>query len=281
MELGAELREQGRGMAGALLVLGISFAYTVETWRLAVDIPVFHLIGFVVAGLALVVLITRSVGFRSEEDTGAGGADTGLRRNGGSPLWVEFTEIVFQSLFIGYATLALLGVIDLRTPFPVVVRMGLIQVVPLAVGASLANELLSGDQEEIPEVGFPRNLGVFALGAVFFSAPIAPTGEIGLIAAQIDWIRVGVLLAVILSVTYLMLYELEFRGQSRRLQGRSSWRQVGQTCTVTVVGLLVAFGLLVALGGIESEPVATWARRTVVLAFPAAIGASGARVILG
>lgn len=281
MELGAELREQGRGMAGALLVLGISFAYTAETWRLAVDIPVFHLFGFVVAGLALVVLITRSVGFRSEEDTETGETDAGLRRNGGSPLWVEFTEIVFQSLFIGYATLALLGVIDLQTPFPVVVRMGLLQVVPLAVGAALANELLSGDQEEIPEAGFPQNLGVFALGAIFFSAPIAPTGEIGLIAAQIDWIRVGVLLVVTFSVTYLMLYELEFRGQSRRLQGRSRWRQVGQTCIVTVVGLLVAFGLLVALGGIESEPITTWARRTVVLAFPAAVGASGARVILG
>ncbi len=281
MELGAELREQGRGMAGALLVLGISFAYTVETWRLAVDISAFHLLGFVVAGLALVVLITRSVGFRSEEDTGAGGTDTGLRRNGGSPLWVEFTEIVFQSLFIGYATLALLGVIDLRTPLPVVVRTGLIQVVPLAVGAALANELLSGDQEELSEAGFPHNLGVFALGAIFFSAPISPTGEIGLIAAQIDWTRIGVLLVVTFSVAYLMLYELEFRGQSRRLQGRSRWQQVGQTCIVTVVGLVVAFGLLVALGGIDSEPVATWVRRTVVLAFPAAVGASGARVIIG
>lgn len=281
MELGAELREQGRGMAGALLVLGISFAYTVETWRLAVDIPVAHLIGFVVAGLAMVVLITRSVGFRSEEGAEAGGTDTGLRRNGGSPLWVESAEIVFQSLFIGYSTLALLGVIDLRTPVPVVVRIGLIQVVPLAVGAALANELLSGDQEEIPEAGFPQNLGVFALGAIFFAAPIAPTGEIGLIAAQIDWTRVGVLLVVTLSVAYLMLYELEFRGQSRRLQGRSRWRRVGQTSIVTSVGLLVAFGLLIAIGGIESEPVATWARRTVVLAFPATVGASGARVVLG
>jgi putative integral membrane protein (TIGR02587 family) len=281
MELADELREQGRGMAGALLVLGISFAYTVETWRLAVDIPVVHLLGFVVAGLALVVLITRSVGFRSERASDESGTETGLRRSGESPLWVEFTEIVFQSFFIGYATLALLGVIDLRTPVPVIVRTGLIQIVPLAVGAALANELLSGDQEEIPEAEFPRSLGVFALGAVFFSAPIAPTGEVGLIAAQISWGQLGVLLVVTLLVTYAMLYELEFQGQSRRLQGRSRWRQAGQACIVYVVGLLVAFGLLVALGGIASEPLATWVRWTIVLAFPAAVGASGARVILG
>lgn len=218
MELGAELREQGRGMAGALLVLGISFAYTVETWRLAVDISVGHLLGFVGAGLGLVVLITHSVGFRSEDDE----SDTGPRQNTGSHLVVEFTEIVFQSLFIGYATLALLGVVDFRTPFLVVVRTGLIQVVPLAVGAALANELLSGEQEELSEAGFPQNLGVFALGSLFFAAPIAPTGEIGLIASQIDWTRVGILLVVTLSVSYLMLYELEFRGQSRRLEDRLS-----------------------------------------------------------
>lgn len=41
------MREQGRGMAGALLVLGISFAYTIETWWLAVETSAIHLIGFI------------------------------------------------------------------------------------------------------------------------------------------------------------------------------------------------------------------------------------------
>lgn len=280
MELADELREQGRGMAGALLVLGVSFTYTVETWRLAVDVRVFHLLGYLIAGFALVVVITRSVGFRSEKDEESEN-DPADGESAESPLVVEFTEVVFQSFFIGYATLVLLGVVDLQTPFPVIVRSGLIQVVPLAVGAALANELLSGEQENIPEAGFPHNLGVFALGAIFFAAPIAPTGEVGLIGTQIDWAQLSVLLFVTLLVTYLMLYELEFRGQSRRLEGRTRWLQLGQMCIVYTVGLVVAFGLLLALGGIETEPFAVWVRRTVVLAFPAAIGASGARVILG
>jgi putative integral membrane protein (TIGR02587 family) len=268
-------------MAGALLVLGISFVYTSETWWLAVEIPPSYLIGFVVVGLALVVPITRSVGFRSDQDDEESKTESGSVRDTESSLWVEVGEIVFQSFFIGYSTLFLLGIIDLQTPLQVFLRRGLIQVVPLAFGAALANELLSGDQEEIPEVGFPKSLGVFALGAIFFSAPIAPTNEVGSIAAQVGWVRLGVLLVVTVIVTYLMLYELDFRGQSRRLQGRSRWRRAGQSCIVYVVGLLVALWLLVALGGIESEPFATWARRTVILAFPAAIGASGARVILG
>jgi uncharacterized membrane protein len=39
-------------------------------------------------------------------------------------------------------------------------------------------------------------------------------------------------------------------------------------------------GMLLALSGTGSEPFATQVRRTVVLAFPAGIGASAARVVL-
>jgi len=93
-------------------------------------------------------------------------------------VYVEVAEVVFQGFLVAFAALALLGVLDLTDPLPVVVRTILVQVVPLAFGASLANELLSGDQEEISEASFPASLGVFALGAVFFAAPIAPTNEV-------------------------------------------------------------------------------------------------------
>jgi len=70
VDLAGELRERDRGMAGALLVLGISFAYTRETWWLPVKIPPSRLIAFVVAGLELVVPMARSVGFRSDDAGG-------------------------------------------------------------------------------------------------------------------------------------------------------------------------------------------------------------------
>lgn len=258
-------------MAGALLVLGISLAFTIETWWLAVEIPVTHLVGFVVGGLVFVFPVTRTVGFRSDE------ADTGPRR---SPVWVEFFEAVFQGFFVAYVVLFLLGVLSPQDPLPVIVRTGLVQIVPLTFGATLANEVLRGDQDEIPEASFPRSLGVFTMGAVFFAAPIAPTDEVAVLVARADWPRLGVILLVTLVVTYLILYELEFRGQTARLEGRSRWRQIGQTCTLYAVGLVVAAGLLVAMGDAVDEPVATLVGRTIVLAFPAAIGASAARVVL-
>jgi putative integral membrane protein (TIGR02587 family) len=274
MSVFAELREQGRGVAGALLVLGVSFAYTIEVWHLAVEISTVHLVGFVVVGLALVVPVTRAVGFREGDGEGPGTPDR-------SPVWVEFAEVVFQGLFAGYGMLLLLGVLDLRLPVSTVVRAGLVQVVPLAFGAALANELLSGEQDEIPEASFPRSLGVFATGAVFLAAPIAPTEEVGVLALEAGWLRLGAVLLVSLLMTYLVLYELEFRGQSARLNDGSWWWQLGQACMVYAVGLAVAVGLLLAIGDVNGDPFPIWVQKSIVLGFPAAVGTSAARVVVG
>jgi putative integral membrane protein (TIGR02587 family) len=267
-----ELREQGRGVAGALLVLGVSFAYTMEVWWLAAEISAVRLVGFAVVGLALVVPVTRGVGFRTE------GGDAGSATR--SPLWVEFAEVVLQGLFAGYAMLLLLGVIDLDSPPLLAVKTGLLLVVPLAFGAALANELLSGEQEEMPEASFPVNLGVFTVGAVFIAAPIAPTDELAVLAARSGWVNAGAILLATLTLTHLMLYELDFRGQADRLQGRSRWRQLGQACLVYALALVVAVGLLLALGDTGGDPLPTWVQKSVVLSLPTGIGASAARVVI-
>jgi uncharacterized membrane protein len=157
----------------------------------------------------------------------------------------------------------------------------LVLVVPLAFGAALANETLSGDEaEELPGRSFPARLGVFAIGAVFLAAPIAPTDEVAVLATGLDWVSVAAVLGCSLVVGYLVLYTLEFRGQSERLGDTSPLRRVGHACTLYAVSLLVAAGLLLALGDAATEAFSTQVRWSVVLAFPASIGASAARVVV-
>lgn len=295
MSVTAEIREQGRGMAGALLVLGISFAYTIETWWLAVEVSATQLVGFVVVGLALVIPITRRVGFRSESmdedeevsEEGSEGGEAGEEDeaespvpSARSPMWVESLEAVFQAFFVAYVTVFLFGIVSLEDPLPVIVRVGLVQVVPLAFGAAIANEFLGGEQEMMVEAEFPKSLAVFAMGAVFFAAPIAPTEEVVVLAAAASWTRLGGVIVATLVGSYLILYVLEFRGQTGRLSGLSQWRQIGQTCMVYSVGMAVAAGMLAALTETGGEPLTTELSRTIVLTFPAAIGASAARVVL-
>lgn len=268
----SELYEQGRGMAGALIVLGISFAYTSEAWWLATQLPAIELVALVGVGLVLVVPLVRSVGFRSD-DADDGGVDR-------TPLWIRFGELLFQSLVIAYPTLFLLGIVTVDQTLETVARSGLVFVVPLAFGAALANELLSGEQDEFSESTFPRSLGVFALGAIFFTAPIAPTEEVIVVAGQISWAKIGAVLLFSLVSSFLMLHVLEFRGQTERLENRSRWMQVGQTCTVYLVGTSVAVALLLTVGAVDVEPFPVFVRRTIVLAFPSTVGASAVRVVL-
>lgn len=119
-----EIREQGRGVAGALLVLGISFAYTIETWWLAISVPAIHLVTYVIVGLALVLVVTRSIGFRDESAEGADNVEH-------VPLWIEFAEVVFQSLVAGYGMLFLFGILTTEMSLGLIVRLGLVELVPL------------------------------------------------------------------------------------------------------------------------------------------------------
>lgn len=62
------LRTQGRGVTGALLVVGVATLYTMETWWIARVLPTTHLLAYALGGLAVVFLPTREVGFREDDD---------------------------------------------------------------------------------------------------------------------------------------------------------------------------------------------------------------------
>jgi len=174
----------------------------------------------------------------------------------------------------------LLGVVTLDSSLDLIVRTVTVQLLPLAFGAALANELLSGEQDEMPESGFPQNLGVYALGAIFLAAPVAPTAEVVVLAQRNGWLRHGILVVASLVVTYLVLYVLEFRGQSMRRRDRGPSEQLAQAGMAYAVSLLISVALLTAFGSLGNTPAASGIRRTVVLGFPATVGARAARVVL-
>lgn len=273
-QLVAELRNQIRGVSGALLVVGLTFHYTMETWWLGWTLPFTYLVAYAIVGLSLIVLIARNVGFREEEENQMGES---------SPPWsvaADFAEIILQSFVASYVMLLIIGVIDLNTSLNIVVRLGLIEVVPLGFGAALANRLFgSTGEEEAKEGEFPQNVGIFTVGALFVSATIAPTQEMELIAVYMGWPRHALLIALTLVLVYLILYELEFQGQQLRVQ-RNVRTQVGTVFIAYAVGATVSFLLLLAFGHFIDGTVALMYQETVVLAFPASLGAAAAEVLI-
>ena len=270
-----ELRDQIRGVMGALLVAGLTFLYTMETWWWGWTLPMAYLLGYALVGLAGVVAVTRVVGFHKGEQNGDS------QRNQAWTVAIDFSQILLQSFVAAYLILLLLGIIDFGTSLNRIVRLGFIEVVPLSFGAAMANRLFgtTSEQEAEREMRFPQNVAYFVIGAVFISATIAPTQEMELIAAHMGWFHHLALVVVSVVLVYLFLYELGFQGQ----KGRSSenrWLELGTAFLVYLVGAVTAFLLLTAFGHFTDATVALVYQETVVLAFPASLGGAAAQVVV-
>ena len=266
------LRNQGRGITGALLVVGMTFLYTMETWWLGWTLPLTHLLLYTVGGLALVLLIARNIGFREEDQREL---TTSVQ-----DLVAEYTEILFQSFVAAFLGLFMLGIIEWGDSPMVIIRLGLLEVVPLGFGAALANRLFAEtEQSTDQEAVFPQNVAIFALGSIFIAGSIAPTGEMELIAAHMTWPRHVLTILVTLGVVYVALYELGFRGQEGRVY-ESRIYEAGTTFVVYAVALVVSALLLWAYGHFIDATPSLIVQETIVLSFPAAVAAAGAQVVI-
>ena len=270
--LGAVLRDQGRGITGALLVAGLSSLFTMETWWLGWRLPLPYLLGYAFFGLVAVFVITRNIGFREEESKRP-------QRNR-YRLVTDFSELVLQSFVAAYGVLLAFGVVEVGDSLITVVRMGLIQVVPLGFGASVANALLAETDGEIRESTFPQYLGTFAVGAAFVAFPLAPTEEVEVVAVHAGWLRLAVLVVLSVATVYLVLFELRFRGYRGRIEARSTRRQLGSSFVAYAVGVTVAVALLFSFGHFAGTTFAEGVAQTIVLAFLASVGASAGEVVL-
>lgn len=266
------LRDQGRGVAGSLFVVGLSFFYTMESWWLSWRLPMGHLVVYAVVGLVAVLVITQQIGFQEEAE--------GRTRRTLSRLGADFAELVIQSFVTAYLVLLAFGILEPGQTLVTVVRMGLLQVVPLGFGAAVANQLLAQSNDDIQEASFPRNVPTYVLGAVFMAFPVAPTEEVEVIAVYAGWARLAVVVAISIVTVYFVLYELEFRGQQSRRESRSWPMQVGSAFFVYVIGVVVAVTFLVAFGHFAGTTLAEQVQQTIVLAFVASTGASASEVVL-
>ena len=265
------LRDQGRGVAGALLVAGLSLLYTMESWWLAWRLPIRYLFLYAFVGLIAVLFAARAVGFR-----------TGAERRTWSNIrtLTDFSELLLQSFVTAYLVLLLIGVIEPGESLTTVVRLGLIFVVPLGLGAALANALLQQRDEALDEGKFPENVAVFALGALFVTFPVAPTQEMEMIAGYMGWERAPLVIVASILTSYLVLYELGFRGQRSRVQSYSRRFQVGTTFIVYAVAVAISTVLLFTFGHFADTTVSEMVMQVVVLSVPGSVGASAGEVVL-
>lgn len=194
--------------------------------------------------------------------------------------------------FVAYAVgtvaavvvLLLFSVIELGMPLDEVVGKVLLLAIPGSLGAALAVDQLgsqAGEGKKDRDETYLGELFLMVVGALFLSFNVAPTEEMVLIAYQMTpWHALALTFASLLLMR-AFVYAVEFKGQSTLRPGTPQWSAF---LRFTVVGyalvLLVSLYILWTFGRTDGTDFAEIISVAIVLAFPGAVGAAAARLIL-
>jgi putative integral membrane protein (TIGR02587 family) len=261
-----------RAFAGAVL-FGLPLLMTMEMWWLGFLVRPERLALSLVIGIPLLWALAWMAGFRE---------DVGWR-----DALVDAGIAYLIGMLAAAAVLALLGAIQPGTSFYETAGKIAVQAVPAGMGATLARSQL-GLQEEEKDVerqrreSYPGELFLMGAGALFFAFNVAPTEEIVLIAHQqvSPWYGVALVIVSVL-VLHAFVYAICFSGQHDAPPGRSPKHEfLRLTLPGYVVVLLVCLYVLWTFGRLDGVPPHVALHHVLVLAFPGALGAATARLVL-
>ena len=202
--------------------------------------------------------------------------------------WRDDVADAFVAYGVGFCTalvvLAMLGVITPDTSISDAFGKITVQAVPASFGAMLGRTLLGGeraDADRRPRETYGGELFIMATGALFLSFSIAPTEEVTQLAARLSPGGAAVLALFSVALMHTFVYAVEFHGQASRPEGAPA---VTEFLRLTVVGyalvLVISAYVLWTFGRTDGMDSVEVMRATVVLGFPASIGAAAARLIL-
>ena len=259
-----------RAFAGAT-IFGLPLLMTMEMWALGFSMEPLRLALFLALMFPLLVVLAYYAGF--EDSVG----------------WqhlVVSAGVAYAVAFVAAAIgLALLGVLGPGMSTLEIVGKISLQAIPASIGAMLARSQL-GEREEQKEEEERRDtywgeLFLATVGALFLAFNVAPTEEVVLIATMMTEWHALVLIAVSLAIMHAFVYAVEFRGQTAVHPELSVWSEfLRLTVVAYALALLVCLYVLWSFGRADGLTFGELLMQTVVLGFPAAIGAAAARLIL-
>lgn len=259
----------GRAIGGAL-IFSLPMMMTLEMWEIGFDIDPLRLLILILFSLPLWVGVSSIVGFEKTKGR------------------LDDLRDVLIAYAIGFFTCALilsiLGIVTRGLSLGAIFSMLLLQAVPASLGALLGRSLIRGGDEENKEEldrGYHHELIILLTGSLFLAFNMAPTEGIILISYKMEY---GHMCALLLFTLVLMhLFELsnpDISSTSLRSWKTHGYLFVRFTSTGYLLAFIMSLFMLWVLGRTEGESVNDVINSTLVLSFPAAIGAAAARLIM-
>ncbi|WP_420127084.1 TIGR02587 family membrane protein [Longimicrobium sp.] len=260
-----------RAFGGAVL-FSLPLLMTMEMWWLGFYLDRVKLLLFMVLMIPVVVALDYFSGF---EETASWREDL-----------MDGMIAYGVGLVASFVILLLFGIVNVEQPLREVVGKVAIQSVPASFGAVLANSQLAGDGDAAErrrkeDAGYAAKLFIMAAGAVFLAFNVAPTEEMIYISFIMSSWHALALVAASLLMMHGFVYASEFRGAPRVAHGTPGWSLfLRNTVVGYAIALAVSAYVLWTFGRLEHGVPSTYVMMTLVLGFPAALGAAAARLII-
>lgn len=264
-------RDFGRAAGGAL-IFSLPMLMTMELWWLGFYLDRLRLLVLFVTTLPLLVVLSRHIGFE--------------RTRG----WRD--DVIDALIALGIAAivcatlLVLFGTITLDTPFDEIIGKVVIQMVPASVGALLAKSQFGAESTGGEDVGeedepYGGELFLMGVGALFLGFNLAPTEEMMLISYQMTEWHALATVALSLTLMHGFVFAVGFAGGSDVSPEEPWWSPfIRLTLPGYVIALAISLYLLWIFARTDGLSGDSVVMAMVVLAFPSAIGAAAARLIL-
>lgn len=268
-ELSSFVTGLGRGVAGALL-LALPMLMTMEMWYLGFYMARERLLLLLLLNIPLLILLAHRIGF---EETFT---------------WREAIRDAMIAYGIGIVTslvvLSALGLLRGGMPMSELVGKVALQSVPTSIGAMLGRSQLGDDDKErddAKETTYHGEMLMMAAGALFLSLNIAPTDEMMVLAYKMTiWHALAVALLAI-ALMHGFVYAVSFIG-GHELSPETPWWHAFVRFTLPgyVIALSISAFTLWVFERLGDSSAVEIMLSVIVLGFPAALGAAGARLIL-
>lgn len=261
-----------RAFAGAI-IFGLPLLMTMEMWFLGISVHSGRLLVFLAVNFAILVGLSRFGGFE-RTDTLAEDVMDALAACG-------------VGIIGAAAVLGLLAIVDPSMPLDEIVGKIAIQSVPMSFGAMIARKQLSGggaepadEEAAVRGAGYGGQLFLMAAGALFLSFNVAPTEEMLLIAYMMStWHLLALILASLLLL-HLFVYRVGFAGQEELHDAGPLRTFLAYTIPGYAIALAVGLFVLWTFGRIDGTAIDQVAATMAVIAFPGALGAAIARLVV-
>ncbi len=263
----AYARDLARAFGGALL-FGLPLLMTMEMWWFGFLLEPWRLAVFLLAALPLLLGLAYYAGF-SASHRGLGHA------------LLDTLVALAVGFLTAAAALTLLGVLEADAPPRQIAGQLVLQAVAGAMGALLAGRQLSAGDEDIgdeDQASYPGELFLMVAGALFLALNMAPTEEMILIAYRMSPAHVVALMAASLLLMHALVYSVGFAGQEAHDRPLAAFAHY--TLPGYALVLLVSLWVLWVFGRTGGHGLAETVDAMVVLAFPGALGAAAARLLV-